>query len=257
MITSPFRTSILSAGIALAAAVTAHGAVLLDENFEGLVLAPFESATESGGDGTDWTSTTPAGWTRDNGSTPVGSPAEFFGFTFLDKNSWIATEGDQERSQFVLGSGTVMVADPDAYDDGTDIDTGLFNAYMSTSPISLLGVAANSINVQFDSSFRAEETQIAVLDVSYDGGTSYTNLLTYDGAVVPDQEKINEHLSFDLNNPESGDLVVRFGLVNASNDWWWAVDNVKISDGGAVPEPSTALLLSVSAFGALARRRRR
>ena len=71
-------------------------------------------------------------------STPVGSPAEFFGFTFHDKNAWIATEGNQERSQFALAPGPVMVADPDAYDDGTDVDTGLFNAYMSTSPISML-----------------------------------------------------------------------------------------------------------------------
>ena len=230
--------------------------MILEENFESLVLGPFESGTESGGDGTDWTSTTPLGWTRDNGATPVGSPAEFLGFTFLDKNSWIATEGNQERAQFVLGTGTVMVADPDAYDDGTNVDTGLFNAYMRTSPVSMLGVTANSINVQFDSSFRAEETQIALLDVSYDGGTSFINLLTYDGAIVPDQERINEHLSFDLNNPASGDMVLRFGLVNASNDWWWAVDNVKIS-GAAVPEPSTALLLGFGAFGALVFRRRR
>ena len=63
---------------------------------------------------------------------------------------------------------------------------------------------------------------------------------------INDTDRINEHLVFDVNNPDSGDLQFRFGLVEGSNDWWWAVDNVEIS-GEAIPEPSAVLLLAVPA----------
>src|SRR5688572_20316642 len=60
----------------------ASAATLLAEDFESLALGPYVSPTESGGDGTDWTDVPPTGWVRDQGTTPAGSPAEFFGWTF-------------------------------------------------------------------------------------------------------------------------------------------------------------------------------
>lgn len=229
----------------------------LTETFEGLALGAYVSPTESGGSGADWTAAGPSGWVRDNSTTPVGSPEEFYGWNFHNKDSWIATEGDQDRSLFTLGSGIVLLADPDAYDDGTDIDTALFNAYITTPVFSLAGVGADSVNISFDSSFRAEPTQIGLLDVSFDGGATFSNLLTLDGNTIPDEERINEHLSFDVSNPDSGDLVFRFGLVEGSNDWWWAVDNVSITgDTGAIPEPSSVLLLALGGATVFLRRRR-
>ena len=185
----------------------------------------------------------------------MGSPVEFFGWNYHSKDSWIATEGDQERSAFSLGLGTVLVADPDAFDDGTEIDDKLFNAYVNTPIFSLEGLAVDSVSIEFDSSFRAEPTQIGLLEVSFDGGTSYSNLLTLDGNTINDTDRINEHLVFDTNNPDSGDLTFRFGLVEGSNDWWWAVDNIEIT-GEAIPEPS-AILLLLTGFPILLRRRRK
>jgi MYXO-CTERM domain-containing protein len=238
-------------------AAPAGAAVLLQENFDGLALGPFVSPTETGGDGTDWTSTAPAGWVRDNSTTPVGNPVEFLGWNFMAKDAWIATEGNQARDQFALGSGTVMVTDPDAYDDGTNIDTGLFNAFISIAPVSLLGIQANSVTLEFDSSFRAEATQIAMVEVSYNGGANYTNLMTLDGTLLEAVEfqHINERRSFNLSNPGSGSMLVRFSMTQGSNDWWWAVDNVSIS-GTPVPEP-TGAALSLAALTGLAFRRRR
>jgi hypothetical protein len=182
---------------------------------------------------------------------------EFFGWTFHDRQSWTNTEGDQERSQWLDGIGTVMLADPDAYDDGTNVDDRLYNVNIRTPVISLNGVRANSVHITFSSSFRAEVTQIATLDVTFDG-TNFINLLTYDSNDTinfPDGALFNDPVNIDVNNPGSGTMQFRFGMNNASNDWWWAVDNIEVT--GVVPEPSTAAMLTLLPLAGLCRRPRR
>jgi hypothetical protein len=236
-------------------------AQLFSEDFDGLALGPFVSGTESGGDGTDWTNVVPAGWTRDNGSTPAAGPAEFFGFTFLDKNSWVATAADQDRTSFTKGTGTVMVADADEYDDSGDIDPDQFNVLIRTPTISTAGIAANNLRLNFDSSFRPYDGMTGLVDVSFDGGTNFSNVLTLDTASTPggasSLARADESVSLLLNNPgNGGGLVVRFQMANAGNDWWWAVDNISVLQ---IPEPATATLMGVVAAGiglAAARRRR-
>ena len=81
----------------------------LVEDFDSLELGPFESGTESGGDGTDWTATAPSGWVMvlgpNHGPTAGGDAVkEFSGWTFVDPVSWNATAG-QDRAQFTKGTG--------------------------------------------------------------------------------------------------------------------------------------------------------
>jgi hypothetical protein len=233
---------------------SATGAVLFSENFESRILGPYVSPTESGGDGTDWTDVAPTGWTRDQGATPVGGPPEFFGFTFHDKQSWINTEGDQNRSAWVGGTGTVMLADPDAYDDGPiDIAGQLYNVRITTPAISLSGVAANSVILGFDSSFRVEGNQTALVDVTFDG-INFINLLTYNSSLLTDGDTINALQALPVNNASSGTMRFRFSLVNAENNWWFAVDNISVT--GTIPEPSAGIL-SLLALGSFCGRRRR
>ncbi len=251
-ISSVFR--LLPLAFLAGAASQSTAAVLFSENFESRVLGPYISPTESGGDGTDWTSTPPTGWVPDQGATPVGGPVEFYGFTFHDKQSWINTEGDQNRSAWVGGTGTVMVADPDAYDDGNaDIGGGLYNVRITTPAISLAGVAANSVVVGFDSSFRVEGNQTALLDVTFDG-VNFTNLLTYNSALLGNGDTINTVQSLPVNNSSSGTMRLRFSMVNAENNWWWAVDNIVVT--GTVPEPSAGMLSLLALAGLCSRRRR-
>jgi hypothetical protein len=254
-----FNRLALSTVLAAGSVSSVSAAVLLSENFEGLPLNPFQSPTEQNGDGTDWSSVLPAGWTLSLGATPIGNPVEFQGWHVLDVDSWIATEGNQQRGNWTRGGvgshGSVLVADADAYDDGTNIDTALFNTWASTPKISLNGWAANSVTIEVDSFWRNEVTQIGKLEVSYDGGTTFKSIKTYDSAALADGLVIDEHLNITVDNPTSGDLVVRFGLTDGSNDWWWAVDNVTIS-ATAVPEPST-IALGALGFAALLLARRR
>ena len=81
--------------------------VFFEEDFDSLNLKPFESSSESGGDGTDWTDELLAGWqmikAAGHGPTGGGSGVtEFNGWTFVDPVSWNATAA-QGRNGFTKG----------------------------------------------------------------------------------------------------------------------------------------------------------
>ena len=247
------------------AALDAGAAQIFSENFDALPLRPFVSPTESGGTGSDWSDQLPAGWTRDNAETPAGGPVEFYGFSFMNKAAWIATEQNQDRVGFARGANVVMVADPDAYDDGArpfTIEPNLFNAFMTTRAISLAGVTPGfgAAALTFDSSFRPYDGMTASVDVSFDGGDNFSNLLTLNrGNSGGDSslDRVNEAVSVALDIPDDAEsLTLRFGMTEAGNDWWWAVDNIAV-DANVVPEPSAvSALLGAAGLAALRRRRR-
>jgi len=255
-----FRALAWTLATSLSLLGTARADILLSEDFEGFTLKPYASPSESGGDGTDWTDELPAGWTNNFFSTPIGSPVEFQGWRIHDVDSWIATEGNQDRNLWTHGGvgarGSVLLVDPDAYDDGTNIDTSQFNASVTTPAIDLSNIAAGTVVLSLDSFFRNEEESDLYIDVSFDGGATYSNIWFRDSAQLPDGQVYDEQLSFGLNNPQGGSLVVKLSLLEGSNDWWWAVDNVKV-EGRVVPEPSTFALGGVALIGLFAAARRR
>jgi hypothetical protein len=234
------------------------------ENFEELPLGPFVSSSESGGTGQDWTNQLPAGWSRDNTTTVTTGPAEFFGFTFMKKTSWVTTEEDQDRHLFTKGTGTVMVSDPDAYDDlDPGIPTDGYNVYIKTPAISLANVVPGTATLDFDSSFRPYDHMTASVEVSFDGGTNWTSLLSMNSANISggdsSEVRINESLSLPLNNPAGAtSATVRFGMTTADNDWWWALDNIGVNATldlpgvrlvGVTEEGSTTAANDESLFG--------
>jgi len=95
--------------------------------------------------------------------------------------------------------------------------------------ISLDDVPADSVTVSFDSSWRYEDSQQGLFDVSYDGGVTFSAVRRFQPSDrVPDTAYIDEHSSFDLANPEGGSLLIlRWSVFDAGNDWWWAIDNVQ------------------------------
>ncbi|HBE72413.1 MAG TPA: hypothetical protein DDW52_30120, partial [Planctomycetaceae bacterium] len=200
---------------------------LLVQDFELLPLQPF--IEELGGDGTDFTLDPPLGFAIDNSNMAGPGRPEWQGWSFADKNSWIEAD-NQSRDQFTLGQGTVAIADPDEWDDNFDgSDThGNFNSIMESKPILLDGVTANSLQLVFDSSYRPEDQQIGTLDVTFDDGTNWINILTYDSTQMTDGENINETLTLDVDNPSTGTAKFRWQMIGG-NDWWWAIDNLRVS----------------------------
>ena len=214
--------------------------VLHTQSFDFLKLNPF--TTEPNGDGTDFTKVGPLGYRVDNSQMPA-SRSDFHGWVFMGKNSWIATEGDQSRSRFTLGSGTVAVADSDAWDD-TPHDAGRMNTFLETPAIDLAGITPGSVVLEFDSSFYPELPQYGTVEVSYNDGQSWNPLLFFGDANNPNEARNNRivvgssntrgqliggaTVDAPLQSPSEGLMKFRFAYREGENNWWWAVDDMVI-----------------------------
>ncbi len=201
--------------------VAAPANILFSETFDSLPLSPFESETESGGDGTDWTAAAPAGWVVDNSQVPEGGVAEFAGWTFLDPVSWNASAG-QNRDQFTKGRNVVAVGDGDEWDDSSP-GARMFTK-LTTPAISLTGIPADSVKLAFDSSWRTEP-QTGTVEISFDGGET-TTLLTL---TSESPDALNETIELDIDNPAGASSLTVSFTYEAGNNWWWAIDNVVVS----------------------------
>ncbi|MEM8945825.1 MAG: PEP-CTERM sorting domain-containing protein [Planctomycetota bacterium] len=223
---------------------------LLEEDFETVVLeaSPEEDPTQLA----VWSQTF-TGWTVDNSGlpqVPTDEPGDgvvdWGGWSFVDKDYWIDAAGDQTRALFTRGQGTVLVADPDEWDDDDpDEQTGSFDFYDAVirSPVINIpaSVPAGRIRVAFDSSWRPEglddgdvgnqNNQTATLDVIYNG-SARTEILKYQSDPLEDnfqEDAQNEGIDIDAQfNGTATTMQLEFYLGNAWNDWWWAIDNVRV-----------------------------
>jgi hypothetical protein len=220
--------------------------LLLEEDFEELPLGPNVEETLSGTE--VWTDTPPANWTVDESGVPgVGNSAidgvtEWAGWAFVNKDWWIAAAEDQRRSEFTLGQGTVAVADPDEWDDsdhppGYNVAADPYDTWLSTPAIDISGCAAGTVQLEFSSSWRPEYDdnyhQTANITASFDGGEPIEVLRWESNSASPNYKpdnSTNETITVNVDNPPwATSVVLTFGLFDAGNDWWWAVDNIKVS----------------------------
>ena len=213
--------------------------VLLSENFEGLPLG--KNVDEGTAGEKVWTKTAPTGWTIDDKGVPgAGNPAqdgvtEWAGWSFADRIWWATTAGDQNRTQFTLGTGAVAIADPDEWDDAAHA-TGQYNTYLSTPAIDISGAQAGSLTVTFDSSWRPEYAdygrQTGNLTVSFDGAKAVQLFLweSNSGSVNYKPDSTNETVTVPIEVPAGAKkMVLTFGLFDCGNNWWWAIDNVEVT----------------------------
>lgn len=202
--------------------------VAFAENFDSLPLGP--NVDEGLAGGAVWTATPPAGWGVDRSGVPAGGVTEWRGWGFADRDWWAQTAGDQNRTQFTLASGAVAVADPDEWDDLSH-DPGTYNSWLESPAIDISGLKPGSARLMFRSSWRPEVNQRAVLTASYDGNPEVTLL---DWQSQPGSQfkpdATNETVMLELDAPAGTETVVlRFGLLDAGNNWWWAVDEIVVA----------------------------
>ncbi|MDA7522034.1 DUF5011 domain-containing protein, partial [Akkermansiaceae bacterium] len=202
--------------------------VFFEEDFESLSLKPFESSSESGGDGTDWTDELLTGWEMMKGSehgvTNGGTVVkEFDGWTFVDPVSWNKTAG-QNRNLFTKGTGVIAVADPDEFDDLSDAK---FDAALISPSIDISGAVAGSLILKFDSSWRGTAGP-AYLTIQFDGGEEteifYKNSKSYGWRPAA----YDETVELPLNIPAGAVNMVLKWNREGHNDYWWAIDNISI-----------------------------
>ena len=263
--------------------------ILWSENFEGLPLGPSVEEPNAGEE--VWTKTPPTGWFKEdsgvpgynNPDLPTPEPdnngrTEWIGWTFADKDWWSTAVDTQRRAEVTKGTGTVMIADPDEWDDEDHpgdppggpswaSEDQLYNAYITTASIPLAGavpVVPGSLAFELDSTWRPEgfddgpgiNNQTATIQAIYNTGQT-EDLLHWDsdgppahdvaGPFYHDDNSTNEHVVLQLHPPAGATSVkFKFGMLHSANDWFWAVDNLALT---GTPDVRDVRLLGVSGNG--------
>ena len=226
--------------------------VIFEEDFEDVNL---QDSIAEAVEGTNvWTDIPPEGWEITNEiPDDLGMP-EWRTWAIVDLSWWAETAGDQERTQFTSsekggkGIGKGIVSDPDEWDDwevnGDPDGLTSWNGHIITPSINIVGAAENSLILTFDSSWRPDTPQKGVITVSFDGGAE-DSILVYESSgaqtlvtiptqnknkeAVADLQQVNETLEIPIDNPaDAAEIVISIGLLDAKNDWWWAIDNIKL-----------------------------
>ena len=241
--------------------------VLFEEDFEDVPLE--SSINEQIKQEKVWSGTPPDGWEITNENPKGLGMPEWRTWAIVDLEWWTATAEDQRRSEFTSeqgnGKGNGAVADPDEWDDwdlnGDPDANSPWNSHLITPPIKIKGAAAKSLILTVDSSWRPEDTQNGEITVSFDGGKEERILFFQSVGVdagahtlvtIPtlgeneekrnDGEQINETLEIPIDNPDNAtDMVINFSVIDARNDWWWAIDNIQLISTAFSVEPKDKL----------------
>jgi hypothetical protein len=173
---------------------------------------------------------------------------EWAGWSFANKDWWITAAGNQRRLEFTLGRGTVLIADPDEWDDNNHVQ-GFFDSTIKSAPIGITNAPAGSLVLVYDSSWRPEATddglpkfpvdaegnrindQTGYITVAFDGApeVEIQRWTSISGDPTYHDHFPNESVVVPLGNPAGAkNAVIKLGMEKSANDWWWAVDNIAI-----------------------------
>jgi N-acetylneuraminic acid mutarotase len=151
----------------------------------------------------------PAGWSVVNRTT---------------KGGW-AFDDPGNRGNLTGGAGNFAIIDSDKLGTGNTQDTDL-----RTPTLDLSGVSAPVL--KFNSDWRAVGNDSADIDVSTDGGTSWTN--AWHQTASRRGPKVEEVPLTGLAGAATAQVRFRF---NGTFAWWWEVDNVELVNRICNPLP--------------------
>src|SRR5579859_97722 len=160
-------------------------------------------------------------YTGDGGSTPPS------GWTIQDNKGngevW-AFNNPENRGNLTGGSGFFAVLNSDQYGPGTSQDSSLI-----TPAVNLAGDASPVI--RFHNDYFGYPGQTADVDVSTDGGTTWTNIWHHasDSVRGPVMETVAAPQAAGQSNVE-----FRFHFTGAFG-WWWEVDDVTVQNQTCTP----------------------
>lgn len=164
----------------------------------------------------------PAGWVVANTTTNCVAPGV---------PDWTNTDPGA-RGNLTGGSGLFAIADSDACGS-----TSVMNAQMWTPVLNLTNYTNPKVSYYTDYNDISTTSDVADLDFSTDGGTTWANLITWNedhrGPLLVEQP-------FAADG--QANTVVRWNYTNATWDWWWEVDSVTIT--ACEPDTPTAVDLS-------------
>ncbi|WP_282203644.1 phosphocholine-specific phospholipase C [Kitasatospora fiedleri] len=199
---------------------------LLGEDFESLAPALVPVSGVLG-----WTAQAPAGWSVVNAPGMPQGTARLQGWTFHTKRAW-STPAGQDRGNFTRGLGVLAVADPDDWDDtGSPSAKGRFDSTL-VSPAVPVPPGTDSLYLAFDSHYRQEAPQKASVTAVFDTGEEARLLFYSSDATGNDnagQDAENAFVTRRFAVPAGARTVtLKFRMYDAGNNWYWAVDHVRL-----------------------------
>ena len=121
------------------------------------------------------------------------------------------------RTNLTGGSGGFAIIDSDTAGK-VDVDTELITPSMDLS-------GYTGARLSFKTDFYHFSNEVADVDISTNGGSSWTNLWRKTGNYRGPQTVTLDISSYVGNS----NVMVRFHYYNANYEWWWEVDNVEIT----------------------------
>ena len=214
--------------------------VSFEENFDSLTGSLKPALDESIPSSVlGWTHTPPAGWSIDNSGMPaVEGVREWQGWSFTTFDFWTQA-ATQDRENFSLAQGVFAVADPDEWDDrNSPSDSGTFNSVLRSPPIDI--PAGVKTYLRFYSHYRQENQQKAEVRISFNGGPEKV-LLHYGSKTDDDNgggDVQNREVVLEVPAPEEDSkLVISWALFDAGNNWFWAIDDIRLNEDAPEPPP--------------------
>ncbi|MET9400469.1 phosphocholine-specific phospholipase C [Kitasatospora sp. NPDC002965] len=199
---------------------------LLGEDFESLAgaLQPISGVL-------GWTPQAPQGWSVVNAPAMPQGTTRLQGWTFHTKRAW-STPAGQDRGNFTRGLGILAVADPDDWDDtGSPSRKGVFDSTL-VSPAVPVPAGTTTLHLAFDSHYRQEAPQKAAVSAVFDDG-SEVRLVHYSSDATG-----NDNAGKDVQNTfvtrkfavpvGARTVTLKFRMYDAGNNWFWAVDHVRL-----------------------------
>lgn len=245
-------TAAFSGALLLCGTAAAQLQTVAFDDFEDLhpTMSPFTIPLNIFADGTDYSTQirtgTPRAWTIDNSQmgNPPGSAAGgvcqepgYNGWTAMDVASWTAEQGRQigRTTLGLQARNTALVADPDAYYDflSTAQSSDAYNSYISRN-YDLTGFNTSTLQISFDYEFAIENNQRGTIEVSFDNGTTWQMLLDLVKGDLPNDTILLGPATFSAGVdfvPAGNQMLFRIGCITAGNNWWFAVDNVRVTTG--------------------------
>ena len=136
-------------------------------------------------------------------------------------------------------AGQWLGANSDGCGSGTTVNSEIqMNASLDMSQY-------QKITLSYDSDFRVYQTDLATLDISTDGGSSWTNIRTLTGASVRNEQVVDQDISTFCALQSN----VMFKMTYyGAYDYWWCLDNIVIKGSDIVPVELTSFTADVSGY---------
>jgi hypothetical protein len=124
-----------------------------------------------------------------------------------------------DEGEFTIATGPFAAVNSDAAGIGPVLDEELVTPTLDCS-------GASTVTLDFDHNYQYISADFGHVDVSTNGGGSWTTLASYEA----DTSTNGEHVTLSLTTVAAGQpsVIIRFRY-SGSYDWWWMVDSVVLT----------------------------